>query len=220
MFPTAAALFFGTTEYETPAFSVSMYLIGAAIFLGAVWIVSWFSPLALHQLSNGGRGGVSCHLIGLEGTLSLAEIEKAIYGNCNHRLTYAPSSSTFSQPDATLRWGLEPKPTNLPRGHRLFTIVDTGDLAVFVIAAERPPVVAVICGHEGGKLRTLLCSWRWDNNCLYRECVVRMRSSLEYLVTPNDWLKISLANQGDVKRRWLRKPSSCSPSASSPSPRS
>lgn len=220
LFPTAAALFFGTTGQEMPVFSVSMYLIGAAIFLGAAWIVSWFSPLAVHQLSNGGRGRVSCHLIGFEGTLSLAEIEKAIYGNCNHRLTYAPSSSTFSQPDATLRWGLEPKPTNLPPGHRLFTIVDTGDLTVFVVAAERPPVVAVICGHEGGKLRTLLCSWRWDNNCLYRECVVRMRSSLEYLVTPNDWLKISLANQGDVKRRWLRKPSSCSPSASSPSPRS
>lgn len=29
--------------------------------------------------------------------------------------------------------------------------MDTGDLTVFVIAAERPPVVAVICGHEGGK---------------------------------------------------------------------
>ncbi|KAJ5208179.1 hypothetical protein N7449_002558 [Penicillium cf. viridicatum] len=151
LFPTAAALFFATTNYETPNFSVSMYLIGAAIFLGAAWIVSWFSPLAVRQLSNGGPGGVSCHLIGFEGTLSLAQIEKAIYGNCNHRLTYAPSSSTFSQPDATFRWGWEPKPTNLPPSQRLFTIVDTGDLTVFVIAAERPPVVAVICGHEGGE---------------------------------------------------------------------
>ncbi|KAJ5410126.1 uncharacterized protein N7487_004485 [Penicillium crustosum] len=55
--------------------------------------------------------------------------------------------------------------------------MDTGDLTVFVIAAERPPVVAVICGHEGEKLRTLLCSWRWDNNCLYRECVAQALGS-------------------------------------------
>lgn len=29
---------------------------------------------------------------------------------------------------------------------------------------------------------------------------MRMRSSVEYLATPNDWLKVSLASQGDVSR--------------------
>ena len=92
------------------------------------------------------------------------------------------------------------KRLGFPDSYRLFTIVDTGNMTVSVIAAERPPVVALICGREGGMLRVLLCSWRFEQNCLYRECVVRMRSSLEEQATYNDWLKISLASQGDVTR--------------------
>jgi hypothetical protein len=98
---------------------------------------------------------------------------------------------------------------NIPDSHRLFTIVDTGDLTVTVIAAQRPPVVALIAGREGGMLRSLLCSWRFETNCLYRECVIRMRSSLEEQATPNDWLKISLASQSDVNQtRSLYQPKS------------
>ena len=74
-----------------------------------------------------------------------------------------------------------------------------------VVSTERPPVVAVICGREGGMLRALLCSWRFENNCLYRESVVRMRSSLEHLVKLKDWLKLSLTSQGDVSRLLAKK---------------
>ncbi|KAL2817178.1 hypothetical protein BJX63DRAFT_386317 [Aspergillus granulosus] len=53
-------------------------------------------------------------------------------------------------------------------------------------------------------LRTLLCSWQLDTNTSFRECVVRMRSSMEHVAIPNDWLKISLASQGDVGRMRMR----------------
>ncbi|KAL4871030.1 hypothetical protein BDV12DRAFT_194942 [Aspergillus spectabilis] len=92
------------------------------------------------------------------------------------------------------------KKLEFPDIHRLFTIVDTGRLSVSVIAAERPLVVALICGREGGMLRALLCSWQFESNTLYRETMMRMRSSLEEISRPNDWLKISLASQGDVSR--------------------
>jgi hypothetical protein len=191
---------------------IDMYLVGVALFVGCAWIISWFSPWAVRQLCNSGAAGVSCHLIGFEGTMSLREIEKIIYGNFNHRLTYAPSSTIFSknlrnkktregmEPQDPGWWQQEAKNLNVPENHRLFTIVDTGNMTVSVIAAERPPVVALICGREGGMVRALLCSWRFEQNCLYRECVMRMRSSAEYLATPNDWLKVSLASQGDVSR--------------------
>jgi hypothetical protein len=144
--------------------------------------------------------------------MSLHDLEKAMYGNYNHRLSYAASSTVFSRNmrKSNLREGREPldpshwkeemKRLGFPDSYRLFTIVDTGSMTVSVIAAERPPVVALICGREGGMLRVLLCSWRFEQNCLYRECVVRMRSSLEEQATYNDWLKISLASQGDVTR--------------------
>lgn len=208
--------------------SVGSYLWGVAIFVGVGWMISWFSPLAVRQLCNGGSSGVSCHLIGFEGTMTLRQIEKAIYGNYNARLTYSPSSSIFSKdlrhpklrmgvespdengdPEGPEHWKQQRVKHNIPDSHRLFTIVDTGDLTVTVIAAQRPPVVALIAGREGGMLRSLLCSWRFETNCLYRECVIRMRSSLEEQATPNDWLKISLASQSDVNQtRSLYQPKS------------
>lgn len=191
---------------------VPQYLQGIALYFGVAWIISWFSPWAVRQLCNGGSRGSSSHLIGFEGTMSIHDLEKTIYGNFNNRLSYAASSTVFSRNmrDSKIRMGREPDDPNywknemkrlhFPDTHRLFTIVDTGDMTVSVIAAERPPVVALICGREGGMLRVLLCSWRFEKNCLYRESVVRMRSSLEEQATHNDWLKISLASQGDVSR--------------------
>ena len=171
--------------------------------------------------------------------MTLRETEKAIYGNYSGRLSYAPSSTIFSHSlrHEKIRMGIEPRDAygdplgpdhwmkeqerlEIPKTHRLFTIVDTGDMTVSVIAAERPPAVALICGREGGMLRSLLCSWRFETNCLYRECVIRMRSSLEEQATPNDWLKISLASQGDVSRTRLsfqhQKEKQASPSSASP----
>ncbi|KAL4885697.1 hypothetical protein BJY04DRAFT_179069 [Aspergillus karnatakaensis] len=194
---------------------IAWSLIAVAVFFGIGWIISWFSPLAVRQLCNGGTNAVSSHLVGIEGTLPLKEIEKAVFGNCYGRLSYAPSTTPFSEAlrNRHLRIGKEPelakfdehwvmqrRALKIPDTHRLFTIVDTGDLSVSVIAAERPPVVALVCGREGGMLRTLLCSWRFDTNTLFRESVMRMRSSLEEVATVNDWLKISLASQGDVGR--------------------
>ncbi|KAJ5749298.1 uncharacterized protein N7511_010994 [Penicillium nucicola] len=188
------------------------YLWSIACFFALSWVISWFAPWAVRQLCNEGTKGTSSHLVGFEGTMSLHDLEKAMYGNYNHRLSYAASSTVFSrsmrksyiregkEPLDPGHWKSEMKKLGFPDSYRLFTLVDTGSMTVSVIAAERPPVVALICGREGGMLRVLLCSWRFEQNCLYRECVVRMRSSLEEQATYNDWLKISLASQGDVTR--------------------
>ncbi|KAL5321340.1 hypothetical protein ACEPPN_012155 [Leptodophora sp. 'Broadleaf-Isolate-01'] len=68
-------------------------------------------------------------LVGFEGTLSLQDIEKTIFGDCTGRLRYTPSSSPYSARDFDLRLGVSPPSEELkcklPRGHRLFTLVDT-----------------------------------------------------------------------------------------------
>lgn len=192
--------------------NVIFSLLAVAVFFAIGWIISLFSPLAVPQLCNGGTRGSSSHIVGFEGTLPMKEIEKIMYGNYQNRLSYEASTTPFSANlrDLKLRVGVEPRDPkfwneerirlNIPHNHRLFTIVNTGNMSVSVISAERPPVVALICGREGGMLRTLLCSWRFETNTLYRESVMRMPSSLERMAIPNDWLKISLASQGDVSR--------------------
>ena len=225
LFATVVSLAFANL-HAADKISITGYMRGIAVYVAVSWMISWFSPSAVRQLCSGGSNGLSNYLVGFEGTMTLREIETAIYGNYNARLSYAPSSTVFSQSvrHKELRMGRDrdergeligPKhweewreKLKVPKHYRLFTIVDTGDMSVSVIAAERPPVVALICGREGGMVRALLCSWRFETNCLYRESVVRMRSSIQQEASPNDWLKISLATQGDVGRTqasWKRQ---------------
>ncbi|KAL4783337.1 hypothetical protein BJX76DRAFT_259077 [Aspergillus varians] len=191
-------------------------LLAVAVYVGLAWIVSWFSPRAVHELCNGDMPALTCCLVGFEGTLTLEEIERTIYGTYQERLVYGASTTLFAKNlrHKKFRYGEEKgkgywertaKELGIPSTHRLFTIVDTGSLTVSVIAAERPPVVALICGREGGMLRTLLCSWQFESNTLFRESVMRMPSSTERMSTTNDWLKLSLASQGDVGRMRLAK---------------
>jgi hypothetical protein len=42
--------------------------------------------------------------------------------------------------------------------------------------AERPPVVALLCGSEGGMQRAVMCSYNWPTQTLYRETVLRMET--------------------------------------------
>lgn len=84
--------------------------------------------------------------------------------------------------------------STLPRGHHLFTLVDTGSLSVGIFSAQRPPTVALICGREGGMLRMVLCSWMFKNDCLYKETVIRMPSHLYEAATAKSWLKICLSS--------------------------
>ncbi|CAI7661159.1 unnamed protein product [Penicillium palitans] len=230
LFSSAIALLVSTIQFQSqlnqPTIDVMQiirktivpnYLVTIGLYFGLAWVISWFSPWAIRKLCN--DRGCSNHFVGFEGTMSLHDLEKTIYA----------SSTVFSgglrdheirisnEPDNNY-WKNKFQELGLPKTHRIFTIVDTGDMTVSVISAERPPVVALISGREGGMLRVLLCSWRFENNCLYREGVVRMRSSLEEQATRNDWLKISLASLGDVNRTRLDKLKKKQSSTSTSSP--
>ena len=173
-------------------------------------ILSCFAPAAVHRLFGGEVLESSPHLVGFEGTLPISSLERIVFGNNRSRLKYEPSSTPYSREyrDPLIRIGAEPRwitdnrpedatPTP-PPGHRLFTLVDTGNLSVSVFSARRPPTTAVICGSEGGMLRAVLCSWRFANDCLYRETVARMQSATWEMTKPAGWLKVCLESQGDI----------------------
>jgi hypothetical protein len=179
--------------------------IGYAImlfFLVGV-LLSFVGPACCKHLFGGRVTEMSPHIVGFEGTLPLQELEKIIFGNYAERLDYDPSSTAFSQRRITERRGREPNfvthpdefvplPALSSPEHRLFTIVDTGNLAVSIIQAINPPTVALICGREGGMLRALLCSWDFVSDTLYRETVMRMSSDCLDMARTKSWLKVSL----------------------------
>ncbi|CAJ2505225.1 Uu.00g126190.m01.CDS01 [Anthostomella pinea] len=178
------------------------WLVAGVFFVAA--LLSVFGPLSVRRLYGGQVLQSTSNLVGFEGVVPLAELERLVFGNVNGRLNYEPSSTPIcaSWRDANLRVGREPdwvtakRPEDcgpLPEGHRLFTLVDTGTLGVSIFSAERPPTVALLCGREGGMLRAVLCSWQFENDCLYKEAVVRMPSSVRDAANLKGWLKVCLA---------------------------
>jgi hypothetical protein len=59
---------------------------------------------------------------------------------------------------------------------KVFTLVDTYTLTVTMFLAVRPPVAVLLCGHEGGMQRAVMCSYDWSTQTLYRETVLRMET--------------------------------------------
>lgn len=192
------------------------------------WIVGGFvlvaitlsaaAPFSVRRLFGGKVEKSSPNLVGFEGVMPIHDLEKVIFGNADGRLTYAPSSTPFCAlrhaRHVRERKGYEPSWVKdasirderlrdvLPAGHHLFTLVDMGDLSVSIFSAERPPTVALLCGREGGMVRAALCSWRFENDCLYKETVMRFSSTVYEAATPKDWLKLCLQTQNQA--RWKR----------------
>ncbi|KAJ5054505.1 uncharacterized protein L3040_000777 [Drepanopeziza brunnea f. sp. 'multigermtubi'] len=180
-----------------------------AAFFAVGFLLSLVGPFSVRRLYGGQVLQSSPSLVGFEGVLPLAELEPLVFGNDNGRLSYEASSTPFCYPyrDPVERVGREPDwiagcltdtaglarvQSSLPPRHHLFTLVDTGSLSVSVFSAERPPTVALLCGREGGMLRAVLCSWRFKNDCLYRETVIRMPSDVYESAKAKSWLKICL----------------------------
>jgi len=188
-----------------------IYLIGIiVIFFGVGLLLACLAPHAVLRLFGGAVLESAPHLVGLEGTMPIAQLEKMIFGDSQGRLTYEPSSTPFGldNRDPELRLGREPawvrdsRPDNASppifQNHHIFTLVDTGNLTVSIFQARKPPTVALICGAEGGMLRAVLCSWRFANDCLYKETVIRVQTSTWEQTKLAGWLKVSLESQGDL----------------------
>jgi len=49
---------------------------------------------------------------------------------------------------------------------------------VMMCQAVRPPVIALLCGSEGGMQRAVMCSYDWTSQTFYRETVLRMETRM------------------------------------------
>ncbi|KAL8711737.1 MAG: hypothetical protein Q9220_003908 [cf. Caloplaca sp. 1 TL-2023] len=190
------------------------------IFLGCVAVIFAFllslgAPRAVRRLYGGRVMQSAPWLVGFEGVMSAKELETEIFGNESGRLTYDPSSTPFCEKDPDERIGVEPRwvtdstlpRPQLPQGHRLFTLVDTGSLTISIFSARRPPSVALVCGREGGMLRAVLCHYERSDNCLYKETVVRMDSVTLNQAKGLSWVKVGLGdNRCRLGEKHVRSP--------------
>jgi len=161
-----------------------------AVFIIISLIITFTSPWLMANVFGGKVWGMEPWLIGFEGTMPIQQIETKLFGNCIGRLLYAPSSSEFSQREPYEHIGAQPAFSTLPPGHTMFTLVDTGSMTVTLFSARLPPSVALICGKEGGMLRTLLCSYDIRSRAYIKQSVIRMETPTLDQSHLMGWIKV------------------------------
>ncbi|ORY14633.1 hypothetical protein BCR34DRAFT_598977 [Clohesyomyces aquaticus] len=179
-----------TGEYEYSKKVPPISALGIFFFFIAVGFIAYLPSWALGTYS-GKFWSTQAHLFGMEGVADLELLECRLFGICDGRLKWAANASTQSRhqlktEDEHLENECEaktPSTDELPRVQdqnlilgtdRLFTLVDTYSMTAMVFCAVHPPSVALVCGHEGGMRRTLLCSYNYKTQTFHRETVVRM----------------------------------------------
>ncbi|KAI9684184.1 MAG: hypothetical protein M1829_003454 [Trizodia sp. TS-e1964] len=189
-----------TINYDEFSRLVGLIFFGTLALIAGI-LLALFAPIAVRRLYGGRVMQSAPWLIGFEGTMPASKLETIVFGNDESRLTYEASSTPYCVRDPNERLGLEPAwisdPANnprpeVPRGQRFFTLVDTGNLTISIFTAVRPPSVALICGKEGGMLRTVLCHYERSNNSFYKESVMRMDSLTLNQAKSLSWVKLNV----------------------------
>ncbi|KAF8545240.1 hypothetical protein BDD12DRAFT_927945 [Trichophaea hybrida] len=158
------------------------------VFLGLSSLTIFFYPILIIKVHSGKVWDTQAELFGFEGYLDIRTIECLIWGFNDERLKWSICGSSLSRHsynadkecvgrDPTDDPDIKNRVKEHERDHkRIFTIVDTKTMQVSLIEAVHPPVLALACGKEGGMVRTVLCSFDYKTNTVYREAVLRMES--------------------------------------------
>lgn len=159
------------------------FLAPCAIFLAA----SVFAPKVLRSLYSREIHDVQARMFGVQGVANLDRVEEVLLGRATGRIQWVDARD----PNRRLEQGEQPQIYFEEEALQAYTLIDTWTQSAMVFTARRPPNVAVVCGRERGFARTLLCSYDKSNNCLMRESVVRLESTVLDRMPQLDHIKIS-----------------------------
>ncbi|KAI9694924.1 MAG: hypothetical protein M1822_000541 [Bathelium mastoideum] len=197
--------------------------LGLIHFLGG-WPLLLSTPLFVRRLASGKSYGHQAWLFGMEGHEKIEEIERRIWANCTGRLKWSPYGSPLSThqavklggnskdcKDQTQVRGLEPM--SVPKvkkyveeqqtrhGLKLFTLVDTVSMTVFLFLAKRPPIAFLICGQEGGMQRAVGVSYDYTSETVHRETVLRFETTTLQRMSPVSRCRIGFGRDS-TKGQW------------------
>ena len=161
------------------------------LLLVIVLPILFASPYLICATHSGKLWGTQAWFFGFEGYLDIQTIESHIFGMYTGRLTWSPSGSSLSchrrgsydecigqdpTTDPEVNQKVQSAQNSSYGEEKIFTLVDTYTMTVTMFAAVRPPVAVLLCGHEGGMQRAVLCSYESKTQTLYRETVLRMET--------------------------------------------
>ena len=183
-------------EGELDSATNTALLIPGLIFLVPSTIILLFSPALLRTIYRGKVWNAQPWLFGVEGYMSLLDLELNIFGSYEGKLKWSAFGSPLSRHGPDEQEGFErfyaakdrskdpdvaeriQRAKSRDGSEQVFTLVDTGTMTVTLFSAARPPVAMLLCGEEGGMQRALLCSYDWRTSTLYRETVLRVETTV------------------------------------------
>lgn len=150
-------------ENGTQGFKVFL-IPGIVIIIACAFMIpiTFVCLRPINQRSERGR------LIGIEGFWDAGEVEKRLWGYNHGVLDLVPAPQHYRDGDGVVR--------PVAQDGCAFTLVDTFMMTVTHFRCKLPPVAMLICGHEAGMQRALLCSYDWKRNTFCRQTVLRVNT--------------------------------------------
>jgi hypothetical protein len=198
--------------------SIGQVAVGA-IFLVIFFIMNLTSPIMVKHCYGGKLWGTQACLFGFEGYLDIDTVERKIFGFPYGRLHWTPFGSPLSRhgenmygecegrdpvmTDVSVRRIVESAPSSAYGEPKIFTLVDTNTMTVTMFEAVRPPVVALLCGSEGGMQRAVMCSYDWKSQTLYRETVLRLETRVLEKMSRVGRVRFGLKREDEDVRRLI-----------------
>ena len=212
---SSSSSYYSYSSSSNTAFSAPFLAIGglAMAIAGSIILAS---PVLIKWLYLGKVWSAQPWFFGIEGYMSLADIETRLFGAPLGRLAWSTTASSLSRHNFLREKNYEDycegqdpssyadieariqQAKNSPGGaqEKIFTLVDTYTMTVTLFSAVKPPVAVLACGEEGGMQRALLCSYDWTRNVLHRETVLRMETRAFWRMSPVGRVRLSLQTKG------------------------
>ncbi|GAW12858.1 hypothetical protein ANO14919_022290 [Xylariales sp. No.14919] len=169
------------------------FLVVGLIFLVPSLIITFLIPVMLRNIYQGKFWSTQAHFLGLEGIpKDIGEIERLLFGFNHGRLKWSIAGSPLSRngrsadgervghppltPDYLDKSTYDKTEEKNQERETFFTLIDTYAMTATAFRATRPPTTVIICGHEGGMQRAILCSYDWREGTFVREAVIRVKT--------------------------------------------
>ncbi|KAI1422627.1 hypothetical protein F5Y12DRAFT_607856 [Xylaria sp. FL1777] len=193
-------------------------LIPGLIFLVPSAIITLLIPVMLLNIYHGKFWSTQAHFLGLQGIPDdIGEIERLLFGYNHGRLKWSIAASTLSRNGRSEngeRVGLPPLNVDRPdhsakdsagetryEEETVFTLIDTYAMTATAFRATRPPTAVIVCGHEGGMQRAILCSYDWRQAVFIREAVIRVKTLVLDRMFRIDRFRFALGRRADDTSR-------------------
>ncbi|KAI3330638.1 hypothetical protein F4824DRAFT_504919 [Ustulina deusta] len=227
IFALVLAIYGGQSLRNSSDSDPSVFGIAIGIFIPGVLLlipsalVTLLIPAMLLNIYQGKFWSTQAHFLGLEGIPSdIGEIERLLFGFNHGRLKWSIAGSTLSRNGRSEngeRLGLAPRKSDYfdDSAHdgtgvakhdeeTVFTLIDTYAMTATAFRATRPPTTVIVCGHEGGMQRAVLCSYDWRESTFVREAVIRVKTLVLDRMFRVDRFRFALGRRTDNPSRYIQ----------------